>query len=64
MFCGPSAAPEPGHRARVRVAHLAGITFSIHSPDELIAVISHMLGFTPEESIVFVPMVRLALTSS
>ena len=32
------------------------MTLSIHSPDELIAVIPHMLGFTPEESIVFVPM--------
>lgn len=32
------------------------MTLSIHSPDELIAVIPHMLGFQPEESIVFVPM--------
>ena len=29
---------------------------SIHSPDELIAVIPHLLGFKPEESIVFLPM--------
>lgn len=32
------------------------MTLSIHSPDELIAVIPHMLGFKPGESIVFVPM--------
>jgi hypothetical protein len=32
------------------------MTVSIHSPDELIAVIPHMLGFKPSESIVFVPM--------
>ena len=36
--------------------HLEGMTLSIHSPDELIAVIPHMLGFQPEESIVFLPM--------
>ena len=29
---------------------------SIHSPDELVAVIPHLLGFKPEESIVFLPM--------
>ena len=32
------------------------MTLSIHSPDELIAVIPHLLGFKPEESIVFLPM--------
>ncbi|GAA4730121.1 hypothetical protein GCM10023350_11710 [Nocardioides endophyticus] len=32
------------------------MTLSIHSPDELIAVIPHLLGFKPHESIVFVPM--------
>jgi hypothetical protein len=31
------------------------MTLSIHSPDELIAALPHLLGFTPEESIVFVP---------
>ncbi len=29
---------------------------SIRSPDELIAALPHLLGFTPEESIVFVPL--------
>jgi hypothetical protein len=29
---------------------------SVHSPDELIAAIPHLLGFKPEESIVFLPM--------
>ena len=33
-----------------------GMTLSVRSPDELIAVIPHMLGFQPEESLVFVPM--------
>jgi hypothetical protein len=28
---------------------------SIHSPDELVAAIPHLLGFQPEESIVFLP---------
>ncbi|MBJ7353912.1 MAG: DUF4192 domain-containing protein [Thermoleophilaceae bacterium] len=32
------------------------MTLSVHSPDELVAVIPHMLGFKPEGSIVFVPM--------
>ncbi|CAM3680543.1 DUF4192 domain-containing protein [Nocardioides marinus] len=32
------------------------MAFSIRSPDELVAVIPHMLGFQPEESLVFVPM--------
>lgn len=32
------------------------MTVSIKNPDELVAVIPHMLGFKPEESIVFVPM--------
>jgi hypothetical protein len=32
------------------------MTLSIHSPDELVAAIPHLLGFKPEESIVFVPM--------
>lgn len=29
---------------------------SIHSPDELVAAIPHLLGFQPEESIVFLPL--------
>ncbi|WP_420914161.1 DUF4192 family protein [Arsenicicoccus piscis] len=32
------------------------MTLSIHSPDELVAALPHLLGFTPEESIVFVPL--------
>lgn len=32
------------------------MTLSVHSPDELIAAIPHLLGFKPEESIVFLPM--------
>jgi hypothetical protein len=32
------------------------MTLSIQNPDELIAVIPHLLGFKPEESIVFLPM--------
>jgi len=32
------------------------MTLSIHSPDELIAAVPHLLGFNPEESIVFVPL--------
>lgn len=32
------------------------MTLSISSPDELVAVIPHLLGFKPEESIVFLPM--------
>ncbi|MGD9959004.1 DUF4192 domain-containing protein [Nocardioides sp.] len=32
------------------------MTLSIHSPDELVAVIPHMLRFRPQESLVFVPM--------
>ncbi|WP_067434650.1 DUF4192 domain-containing protein [Nocardioides jensenii] len=32
------------------------MTLSIHSPDELIAAIPHLLGFKAEESIVFVPL--------
>ena len=32
------------------------MTPSISSPDELVAVIPHLLGFKPEESIVFLPM--------
>lgn len=32
------------------------MTVPIKNPDELVAVIPHMLGFKPEESIVFVPM--------
>ena len=32
------------------------MTLSVQSPDELIAVIPHLLGFKPEESIVFLPM--------
>lgn len=29
---------------------------SVHSPDELVAAIPHLLGFQPEESIVFLPL--------
>jgi len=29
---------------------------SVHSPDELVAAPPHLLGFKPEESVVFVPM--------
>ena len=32
------------------------MTLSVQNPDELIAVIPHLLGFKPEESIVFMPM--------
>ena len=32
------------------------MTLSIHSPDELVAAIPHLLRFKPQESIVFVPM--------
>jgi hypothetical protein len=32
------------------------MTVPIKNPDELVAVIPHMLGFAPQESIVFVPM--------
>lgn len=32
------------------------MTLSIHSPDELVAVIPHLLRFKPQESLVFVPM--------
>lgn len=32
------------------------MTLSIHSPDELVAVIPHLLRFKPHESIVFVPI--------
>ncbi len=32
------------------------MTLSIRSPDELIAALPHLLGFKPEESIVFVPL--------
>lgn len=32
------------------------MTLSIHSPDELIAAVPHLLGFKAEESIVFVPL--------
>lgn len=32
------------------------MTLSISSPDELVAAIPHLLGFKPEESIVFLPM--------
>ncbi len=32
------------------------MTLSIHSPDELIAALPHLLGFRPEESLVFVPL--------
>lgn len=37
-------------------AHLLGMTLAVQNPDELIAVIPHLLGFKPEESIVFLPM--------
>ena len=32
------------------------MSISVHSPDELIAAIPHMLGFTPQESIVLLPI--------
>lgn len=32
------------------------MTLSVQNPDELIAAIPHLLGFKPQESIVFVPM--------
>lgn len=32
------------------------MTLSVQNPDELVAAIPHLLGFRPEESIVFVPM--------
>jgi len=32
------------------------MSLSIHSPDELIAAIPHMLGFNPRESVVFIPI--------
>ncbi|TSD65691.1 DUF4192 domain-containing protein [Aeromicrobium piscarium] len=32
------------------------MSLSIHSPDELIAALPHLLGFKPEESLIFVPM--------
>ena len=37
-------------------AHLLGMTLAVQNPDELIAVIPHLLGFKPEESLVFLPM--------
>lgn len=37
-------------------AHLRCMTLSIHSPDELIAAVPHLLGFNAEESILFVPL--------
>ena len=36
--------------------HLRGMTLSIHSPDELIAALPHLLGFKPQESLIFVPL--------
>ena len=39
-----------------RPAHLESMTISVQNPDELVAVIPHLLGFKPEESIIFVPM--------
>lgn len=38
------------------LGHLWGMTLSIHSPDELIAALPHLLGFKPEESLTFVPL--------
>jgi hypothetical protein len=32
------------------------MTLSVHSPDELVAALPHLLRFKPQESIVFVPM--------
>lgn len=32
------------------------MTLAIHSPDELIAALPHLLGFKPEESLIFVPL--------
>lgn len=51
--------PVRGRRSnppRTQLEHLAGMTLSVHNPDELIAAIPHLLGFKPEESIVFLPM--------
>ncbi|MCK5890527.1 MAG: DUF4192 family protein [Aeromicrobium sp.] len=42
--------------SQVRAAHLGGTRLSAHSPDELTAALPHLLGFKPEESVVFVPM--------
>lgn len=42
--------------AAARSTHLHVMTVSIRNPDELVALIPHMLGFKPEESIVFVPI--------
>lgn len=56
MFCGPSAAPDSGRGAAVGLSHLGAMTLSVRSPDELIAVIPHLLGFKPEESLVLLPM--------
>lgn len=39
-----------------RRTHLGGMKLSVHTPDELIAAIPHLLGFKPEESIVILPM--------
>lgn len=32
------------------------MTLYIHSPDELIAALTHLLGFNPDDSIVFAPL--------
>lgn len=56
LSCGPSAAPDSGRTAPVGVSHLGRMTLSVRSPDELIAVIPHLLGFKPQESLVFLPM--------
>ena len=52
-----SELPAPGaeHFAGTSV-HLECMTLSVRNPDELVAAIPHLLGFRPQESIVFVPM--------
>lgn len=37
-------------------AHLLSMALSIHTPDELIAALPHLLGFKPEDSLLFVPL--------
>jgi hypothetical protein len=59
LVLGELIASAPSKRVRrgaVRAAHLVDMTLSIHSPDELVAAIPHLLGFMPQESIIFVPM--------
>ena len=48
--------PARGPSSADASAHLRGMNLSVRTPDELIAVLPHLLGFRPEESIVFLPM--------